>query len=104
MWWLFTPIPLVGSKPTHSPSHHSTQACDSPDTAWPISAVALGTRYPDTYRAGMPTWRRQPTVRWAMSWHTPDRAAHASAARLSTCVDPVTYSTSSWISATTDLA
>jgi hypothetical protein len=69
-----------------------------------MAALRRGCRYPETYRDGIPMLRSAPTASCAMSWQTPLRASQASAAKVCTPVDPVTYSTASCTAAQTTCA
>src|SRR5215218_8852565 len=83
---------LVGSKPFHPPSHHSTHAWLSPVTGRPTPASGVGCRYPETYRAGSPRARSRPTATCEMSWQTPLPVDHACMALVFTLVAPPRYS------------
>ena len=79
---------LVGSKANHSPAHHSTQACDSPSTVEPDRRCGVRVQVArDVAGRDADGRAARPTVRWAMSWHTPARAAQASAAAVCTVGD-----------------
>ena len=66
-----------------------THACEASEpSSFTVPSAGMISMYPDTYRAGRPTARKQATPRCAKSWHTPALAWSSSGRVVETDVAP----------------